>query len=196
MRWKILSILLLIIVIAAYVKIRDLKDEIKHKPPGFSFEGYTTEKLSDVEKEEIFNVIAGAKGIKYFWGGQSLEQGFDCSGLIVWSFGKVGYTTFRHQDRLLADVNANSMYLYNSIEYSPNVSVHDIDKGDWIFFDADKDGVMEHVSIFSHVDGGGDIWGVDAYSVVGTVAVRKVENFELKNPRFAAPKRVISIYFD
>lgn len=160
---------------------------------GISFDGYKTESLTLSEKEQIYNVALTAENIKYTWGGQTLKDGFDCSGLIVWAYGKLGFTSYRHEDRLLTDVNANSLYLYNSTELPPEKTVKDIEVGDWIFFDTDKDGLMEHVSIFSHVDDKGGVWVIDAYSVVGSVSVRKVEDYSEKNPRLASPKRVFTI---
>jgi cell wall-associated NlpC family hydrolase len=40
--------------------------------------------------ERVATIALRAVGIPYRWGGESPESGFDCSGLVRWSYGKFG----------------------------------------------------------------------------------------------------------
>ena len=68
-------------------------------------------------------------GKPYVWGGASPSTGFDCSGLVMWSFAQIG-VSLPH--------NAAAQYGYGS-----PVSRSDLQPGDLVFFDG-----LGHVGIY------------------------------------------------
>jgi cell wall-associated NlpC family hydrolase len=40
--------------------------------------------------EEVVHAALGQRGVPYRYGGESPASGFDCSGLVAWSFGTIG----------------------------------------------------------------------------------------------------------
>ena len=162
-------------------------DSDSDEPQGISFDGFTTTELTDAEKSAVIAQVETVIGKPYLWGGQSESEGFDCSGLLVWSYNKAKLLGWKWQDRLVEDVTAQTMYEYNSVHV---FTITELERGDWIFFDTDKNGVKEHMSIFSHIDDENRVWVWDAYSVASAVSFRSVEDFYGKNPTFAKPMKV------
>lgn len=50
----------------------------------------------------LFYLLTAATGQPYIWGGQSPDEGFDCSGMVVWGLGKAGIS--------IPDTNAHGIY--------------------------------------------------------------------------------------
>lgn len=122
----------------------------------------------------------------YRWGGQSMVEGFDCSGLIVWALQQAGISNrFSAGQSAEADITADVMYLHNSDPVAPQNML----PGDLIFFDADSNGTKEHVSIYLAPATEADSFTVlDAFSTEGSVKIRTIDNFWQKNPEFARLK--------
>lgn len=136
------------------------------------------------QREGILNSAIKAQGLPYIWGGQSLDNGFDCSGLMVWAAND-SYSIEHWLDaeaNVVSDVTADTLYNYNS----QPLALRSMTPGDIIFFDADNDGVMEHSAYFVEPSKDGESPLVfDAYSVTGVVGYRYVDDFWSKNPFFA-----------
>ena len=68
-------------------------------------------------------------GVRYVWGGASPRHGFDCSGLVMYVYGKLGVSLPHH---------AASQY-----SYGRNVSRWALKPGDLVFFSG-----LGHVGLF------------------------------------------------
>src|SRR5690554_6222969 len=158
---------------------------------GGSFEPkacYVTD-MRTITPEEASNYVAKAfeaDGRTYKWGGQSWDEGFDCSGLMLWALEKSDIADrWAYQDQAVLDVTAHNLFKYN-VEI---ISEDEAAFGDLIFFDADGDGLQEHMSIYIEPAPEHQSYKVfDAYSVVGEVQHRIVQDFDSKIPKFARLK--------
>jgi len=84
--------------------------------------------------EDIVNTARQALGVQYVWGGESMS-GFDCSGLVVWTYAKYGIELPRTT--------------YNQINVGASVSPNKLRPGDLVFFDTDrKKSGPDHVGIY------------------------------------------------
>ena len=61
-------------------------------------------------------------GTPYVWGGASPRQGFDCSGLVMWAYGKLGITL--------------PHFAASQAELGHRVSIKHLQPGDLVFFEA------------------------------------------------------------
>ncbi|MCD6238292.1 MAG: C40 family peptidase [Thermotogae bacterium] len=150
------------------------------------------EPLSVKEIVRWFEILPSLKGISYKWGGQSPEEGFDCSGLIVYLYNQIGIRWFAYEGRLVDDVNSEALYLYNS---SPTFW-DSLKHGDLIFFDTNGDSVMDHVVIFDRIDENGNTWIWDATTdpdgiEINAVSHRILHDMWRKRPFFAVPLKVV-----
>jgi len=145
------------------------------------------------DKEMWFQILPTLEGIKYKLGGQSPETGFDCSGLIVYLYSRIGVVWFRYHNKLVKDVSAEALYLYNSRP----VTFNELEQGDLIFFDTDNDSHIDHVAIFDCCDENGNVWVWDATDDPDGVKIFAVSRRILrymwnKNPVFAKPLKVVT----
>lgn len=84
--------------------------------------------------EDIVALARKYLGVKYVWGGTN-PDGFDCSGLVQWVFGKQGISLPR--------------VTYNQINVGSSVQPNKLRPGDLVFFDTDrKKGGPDHVGIY------------------------------------------------
>lgn len=84
--------------------------------------------------EDIVQTLRSALGVQYKWGGASMS-GFDCSGLVVWAFGKHGIQLPR--------------VTYNQINVGASVPPNKLRPGDLVFFDTDrKRSGPDHVGVY------------------------------------------------
>lgn len=83
---------------------------------------------------DVVNLASSFQGVPYVWGG-STPQGFDCSGLVQYVYGKLGINLPRTT--------------YNQINVGASVGIQQLQPGDLIFFetDASKKG-PDHVGIY------------------------------------------------
>jgi len=138
-----------------------------------------------------FDILSTLEGIPYKWGGQNPEEGFDCSGLIVYLYHQIGVEWFVYRGYLVNDANSEAFYLYNS---SPT-TFDRLQHGDLIFFDMDGDDHIDHVAIFDRIKDD-NIWIWDATTNPDGVEINAVSHRTLhdmwdKNPFFAKPLKVV-----
>jgi cell wall-associated NlpC family hydrolase len=79
--------------------------------------------------ERAARIALTAVGIPYRWGGESPASGFDCSGLVRWSYGRIGI-----------DLPHNSYALYSVGRRVPR---DDLEAGDVLFFEG-----LGHVGLY------------------------------------------------
>jgi hypothetical protein len=85
--------------------------------------------------EDIVETLRSQLGVQYVWGGSSPSQGFDCSGLVQWAFGKAGIELPRTT--------------YNQINQGASVQPNKLRPGDLVFFDTDrKRSGPDHVGVY------------------------------------------------
>ena len=74
-------------------------------------------------------------GLPYIWGGETPGQGFDCSGLVQWAWGRAGVSIPRTTETQWAAL--------------PKVSLQDLQPGDLIYYyNLDGDGAVDHVVMY------------------------------------------------
>jgi cell wall-associated NlpC family hydrolase len=83
--------------------------------------------------QEALSVAMRYMGTPYVWGGSSPATGFDCSGLVQWSYDQAGI----HLPRTAAE----------QFDVGVHVSRNDLQPGDAVFF-ADPDGFVHHVGLY------------------------------------------------
>ena len=79
--------------------------------------------------ERAAQVAMKAVGVPYRWGGESPANGFDCSGLVRWAYGRVG-----------VDLPHNSYALYGE---GRRVAASRMEPGDVLFFEG-----LGHVGLY------------------------------------------------
>ncbi|MGE4318506.1 MAG: NlpC/P60 family protein [Deferribacterales bacterium] len=156
---------------------------------------YSFRELTRSEKEDVIKQIKSAEGVKYVWGGQSFTDGVDCSGLLVWSYAMLGYSGFRKDDTVVYDLTSNDMSMYDvdhAVPVTDNAQLLDYEMGDFLFFDVNADGRVDHVAVFMHYDPEKDaVWVWDASTNTGRVAYREFYGFLKKNPKIGRPVKPV-----
>jgi cell wall-associated NlpC family hydrolase len=84
--------------------------------------------------EKVVTIAAGFLGTPYRYGGDSPGRGFDCSGLVFYSFEQIGQKV----PRTAADQR----------KAAERVSRDDLEPGDLVFFRSSK-GRIDHVGIYA-----------------------------------------------
>lgn len=153
-----------------------------------SFDGYEQVPLSATERQSVIQDVQSVIGTRYTWGGDTIDEGFDCSGLIQWAFRQQGFGKFRNGDTVRDEITAHNLYRYNVEQVG---SLDDLRQGDFLFFDESGDGHITHNAVFDHVDTEGRVWVYDAYSIEGEVTYRYVQNFWDKGPLFGRPMKTV-----
>lgn len=129
----------------------------------------------DLRQEKINIVISTAKsllGTPYVWGGGSLQEGgFDCSGLVYYTFKRAGY-----------DLNRVSS---EQAKQGTEVSKVNLQPGDLVFFSFEGNGVVNHVGIY--IGNGQMIHSPKTGDVVKTTDI----TISYWQSRFVIAKRII-----
>jgi len=161
---------------------------------------FTQRTFSNFEASRFLEMCNQLNGSLYKVGGNSVEEGFDCSGLIVYLYSQLNCYWFKNENNLVNDVSSESMYKFNCLPVS---RLDKLIAGDFIFFDADGNNVIEHVSIFNNLDDENNVWVWDASDypdgeIVNKVSYRKINNFWEKNPKFGKPLKTLEVgsYWD
>jgi cell wall-associated NlpC family hydrolase len=84
--------------------------------------------------EKVVDIAAGLIGTRYLYGGDSPGRGFDCSGLVFYSFEQMGLKV----PRTAADQR----------KAAERVKRDDLEPGDLLFFRSSK-GRVDHVGIYA-----------------------------------------------
>jgi cell wall-associated NlpC family hydrolase len=84
--------------------------------------------------EKILNEMLKYQGWPYKWGGYLPTQGFDCSGLMQWSYKQAGYNLPR-----------TAQLQYNA---TPRISKEELKPGDLIFFKTASYNAVTHVGMY------------------------------------------------
>lgn len=83
---------------------------------------------------DIVNLAKQSLGVQYVWGGNDLQNGVDCSGLVQQVFGKLGIQLPR--------------VTYNQINSGANVDAGSLRPGDLVFFATESADQPDHVGIY------------------------------------------------
>ena len=84
--------------------------------------------------EQVVGIAAGLLGTPYLYGGDSPKKGFDCSGLVFYSFERMGLKV----PRTAADQR----------KAAERIGRDDLEPGDLVFFRSSK-GRVDHVGIYA-----------------------------------------------
>lgn len=88
-------------------------------------------------------------GLPYIWGGNDPITGFDCSGLIVEILQSVGIVPRK------SDFTADAL--------SKKFSETDVlQPGNLVFYDWNKDGIIDHVEMIAFIDDSGELFTIGA----------------------------------
>lgn len=157
-------------------------------PPRHPIEQYEQVALSEAEQSDLLDEVRKVIGHPYVWGGDTVEKGFDCSGLIQWAYRELGVNQFRNGGGVYPEIAAHELHQYNT---RPLGDIGETRTGDFIFFDENGDGRITHISILDRVDEQGRVWVYDASSNAGAVVYRTVEDFWNKRPIFGRPLKTL-----
>ncbi len=181
-------ILFILMIVWLLFNLHNLSENNYTKSNSELFINYQQVPLDSCELNQMICAIQSVLGEEYVWGSNSIDSGFDCSGLIQWAYGKLGYAQFRNDLEVYHEISSHDLYYYNT---TPIDNFDEIYRGCFIFFDENGDGSITHNSVFDHIDNNGKIWVYDAYSVLDAVVYRQVENFWKKGPLFGEPLKLI-----
>ena len=81
---------------------------------------YTLKRAVPTVGERAAKIALTAVGVPYSWGGASLGSGFDCSGLVLWAYGRLG-VELPHSSYSLFDIGRP-------------VALNEMKPGDMVFF--------------------------------------------------------------
>ncbi len=165
----------------------------------FSDSNFYQFRLNNLEKLKIIDFCKELDGIKYSMGGSDLS-GLDCSGLIIYLYKKLNCDRFTDGVNTYFDVSADILFKYSTIHF---FDPRRLETGDFIFFDADSNNIIEHVSIFNNFDDEKNVWVWDASDypdgeIINKVSYRKIKSFWEKNPKFGKPLKTMEVgsYWD
>jgi len=95
-------------------------------------------------RERVVNEAIALLGTPYVWGGESFsEGGFDCSGLFIWAYRKIGFT----DDRWTTFTRIHEGAKINAQKTTHGLTGVGLLKGDLIFY-LYGDGSVGHVSMY------------------------------------------------
>lgn len=159
------------------------------------FDDYELRELTHEEKMSLIEQIKAAEGVRYVWGGENPDTGLDCSGLIIWAYGSLGYKGFRKDENVVHDVTAHDMFTYSATSLSAMADTRELlsyETGDFLFFDMNSDGRIDHVAVFISFDETTDTVSVwDASTNTKMVALREIKNILTKNPLIGRPTKLV-----
>lgn len=85
-------------------------------------------------REQLVKTARGFIGVPYLWGGESVEDGFDCSGLTMTTYRLNGLNLPRNSRQQFAT--------------GTPVATDRLTKGDLVFFATKKKGIVSHVGMY------------------------------------------------
>lgn len=106
---------------------------------GYVYSGYvriaSAPAGSDALREQIVDTVKSCLGYGYSWGGTSPDTGFDCSGLVCYTYSSCGISLPR---------TATSMY-----EENTQITQEELLPGDLVFFTGSSGWYITHVGIYT-----------------------------------------------
>lgn len=149
---------LAVAALAAVLALGAVPGPAQAAPAARAVQGERVHQLSSSAAEKAIEAAEGQKGTPYSWGG-SKPGGFDCSGLVQWSFKQAGVSLPRvAQDQVSAGTR---------------VSYSNARRGDLLYW-ADSGGYAYHVAIYL-----GDGRMIDAPRSGDKVRERDVTSYNL-----------------
>ena len=98
---------------------------------GWASAQYLTDASQAVNGQDIVDYAKTFLGVKYTWGGNNPEEGFDCSGLVKYVYAHFGITTPRVSR--------------SQATFGEAVSMNDLQPGDLVYFGRDA---VSHIGIY------------------------------------------------
>ena len=118
-------------------------------------------KFSTKEVDSLLKTAKSYLGVPYKYGGNN-QSGFDCSGLVVVSFDKLGLKLPR-----VSSQQANS---------GKEIKINDVRKGDLLFFNTSGNSIS-HVGIIDEIDHSGEIKFIHSSTSKGVIISSLDENY-------------------
>lgn len=149
---------------------------------------YRQVQLTETERAKLIGHIAGVLGQPYHDGGDSIDQGFDSAGLIQWAYREMEIDRFRRDDQVRRQTTPDDLYRYNTDWLAQQA---DLRHGDFLFFDADSNGRMDHVAVYDRTNGKDQIMVYDAYEPTREVTRRALDDKEVQEMVFGRPLKLV-----
>jgi cell wall-associated NlpC family hydrolase len=163
---------------------REQRRQAQRPPPDFPATAYpitVTGGLTAAARDNpVVSLAMRYLGVRYQWGGASPATGFDCSGLVMYVFGKLGVA--------LPHFAASQYYSPDAVWVAPSR----LQPGDLVFFTG-SDGTRKepgHVGIY--VDDG---YIIDAPHTGSSVRIDRLTEPKLAN-QYVGAKRIVSQLLD
>jgi len=112
------------------------------------------EKGEDYVRDEIVRTARSFIGVPYLWGGDSADEGFDCSGFTM--------AVYQYNGLMLPHSSRDQSEMGNPVGRSR------LEKGDLVFFNTNNSGKVSHVGVyigggrFIHAPGRGKKIGIES----------------------------------
>ncbi|MCU0553861.1 MAG: NlpC/P60 family protein [Syntrophales bacterium] len=112
------------------------------------------EKGEDYVRDEIVRTARAFIGVPYLWGGDSADEGFDCSGFTM--------AVYQYNGLMLPHSSRDQSEMGNPVGRSR------LEKGDLVFFNTNNSGKVSHVGVyigggrFIHAPGRGKKIGIES----------------------------------
>lgn len=152
---RLIFLLLVICLLAGCSASKKKRKSNYHPPKRTETRTETNGPKTTSTVDKIIQTARSFTGTPYKWGGTT-RAGMDCSGLLVISFRSAGITLPRTSA-------AQS-------KYGKNVSIHDLQPGDLVFFTAGKySGKITHVGMVTEVKGRDNVTFIHASSSLGVI---------------------------
>jgi len=151
------------------------------------FEVIIQVEVTPTDASRALEAAAAQVGVPYVLGGQSPEDGFDCSGLIVWAYQQaIPGARFRVGSATAPDASMADLWIWNVALKPPR----DLVPGDLVFL-ADDSGQVVHGGLFMEWAGDDVLRFVNASSYSGHVIVDEWPlHGEKRGQRFAGAGRL------
>jgi len=130
----------------------------KNSIPNYRSDNY---KFSAKEVESLLKVAKSFLGSPYKYGGTT-NTGFDCSGLVMVSFDKLGLKLPRNSSQQANEGN--------------EVKISDVRKGDLLFFNTSGNSIS-HVGIIDNIENTGEIKFIHSSTSKGVIISSLDENY-------------------
>ena len=165
-RFRALTLIIaLTLLLAGCLSPSDLWSRIRQAP------------VPDAIAERALETALSQIGTPYVWGGQSPEEGFDCSGLIIWAYQQAyPQLQLRYASEVVHDTTQDGLWRYNVLVIPPE----HMKPGDIVFITNDIDRITHGGLFIEWIDdtktefrfvNASSYWGrveIDTWPVEGT----------------------------